>query len=612
MPTLDWLHRAQSFSTAAQVPYRLLDTVSTHGDPQQAAGNLLVQGDNLEALKALLPFYRGKVKCIFIDPPYNTQSAFEHYDDNLEHSQWLSMVLPRLQLLRDLLSEDGSIWVTIDDNEGHYLKVLMDEVFGRRNFVANVVWQKRFSPNSTAMHLSDSHDHVLVFAKAKISWNRNLLVRSEKSDSIYKNLDNDPRGTWTSSDLSARNFYSLGTYPIVTPAGRQVSGPPPGRYWSVSEQTFNDLRADNRIWWGRSGDGQPRLKRFLHDVQGGVVPQTVWLNDDVGHTQEAKKEIVVFNPTDVFTTPKPERLIQRILHIASNPGDLVLDSFLGSGTTAAVAHKMGRRWVGIEMGEHAATHCLPRLQKVIAGEQGGISAAVGWQGGGGFRFARLGAPIFDADGCIHPEVRFATLAAFIWQQETGTAFDPARATPGTPHLGTHSVFDSCQRAPSMGQAPVSLEESTPLSAPAVQTPSPSGGRLGWGPAAGANASLQPPLFPEEKKDKDAARPSPLALQEAPLPSLPSPSPPTLHPTETVLRSRTAYYLLFNGILGDKRPASGNVLTSAVLDELLQLHACTPHPDAPLVVYGEACRLGEARLALARVTFKHIPYDVKAR
>ena len=612
MPTLDWLHRAQSFSTAAQVPYRLLDTVSTHGDPQQAAGNLLVQGDNLEALKALLPFYRGKVKCIFIDPPYNTQSAFEHYDDNLEHSQWLSMVLPRLQLLRDLLSEDGSIWVTIDDNEGHYLKVLMDEVFGRRNFVANVVWQKRFSPNSTAMHLSDSHDHVLVFAKAKISWNRNLLVRSEKSDSIYKNLDNDPRGTWTSSDLSARNFYSLGTYPIVTPAGRQVSGPPPGRYWSVSEQTFNDLRADNRIWWGRSGDGQPRLKRFLHDVQGGVVPQTVWLNDDVGHTQEAKKEIVVFNPTDVFTTPKPERLIQRILHIASNPGDLVLDSFLGSGTTAAVAHKMGRRWVGIEMGEHAATHCLPRLQKVIDGEQGGISQAVNWQGGGGFRFMRLGAPIFDADGCIHPEVRFATLAAFVWQQETGTAFDPARATPGTPHLGTHSVFDSCQRAPSMGQAPVSLEESTPLSAPAVQTPSPSGGRLGWGPAAGANASLQPPLFPEEKKDKDAARPSPLALQEAPLPSLPSPSPPTLHPTETVLRSRTAYYLLFNGILGDKRPASGNVLTSAVLDELLQLHACTPHPDAPLVVYGEACRLGEARLALARVTFKHIPYDVKAR
>ena len=613
MPTLDWLHRAQSFSTAAQVPYRLLDTVSTHGDPQQAAGNLLVQGDNLEALKALLPFYRGKVKCIFIDPPYNTQSAFEHYDDNLEHSQWLSMVLPRLQLLRDLLSEDGSIWVTIDDNEGHYLKVLMDEVFGRRNFVANVVWQKRFSPNSTAMHLSDSHDHVLVFAKAKISWNRNLLVRSEKSDSIYKNLDNDPRGTWTSSDLSARNFYSLGTYPIVTPAGRQVSGPPPGRYWSVSEQTFNDLRADNRIWWGRSGDGQPRLKRFLHDVQGGVVPQTVWLNDDVGHTQEAKKEIVVFNPTDVFTTPKPERLIQRILHIASNPDDLVLDSFLGSGTTAAVAHKMGRRWVGIEMGEHAATHCLPRLQKVIDGEQGGISTAVGWQGGGGFRFARLGAPIFDADGCIHPEVRFATLAAFIWQQETGTAFDPGHGTPGTPHLGTHSVFDSCQRKPDVGQRPISPvfpEESITLSAPAAPTPSPSGGRLGWVPAAGANASLQPQLFPEEKKDKDAAPPSPLALQEAPLPSLPSP--PTLHPTETVLRSRTAYYLLFNGILGDKRPASGNVLTSAVLDELLQLHACTPYPDAPLVVYGEACRLGEARLALARVTFKHIPYDVKAR
>ena len=249
-----------------------------------------------------------------------------------------------------------------------------------------------------------------------------------------------------------------------------------------------------------------------------------------------------------FGTPKPERLLQRILHIATHSGDLVLDSFLGSGTTAAVAHKMGRRWIGIEMGEHAATHCLPRLQKVVDGEPGGISQAVGWQGGGGFRFQRLGAPIFDADGCIHPEVRFATLAAFVWQQETGTAFDPAHATPGTPHLGTNSVFDSYLRLPEERTEPISSE-----------------------------------TLPE-------ATPEP----------------------EPILRSRTAYYLLFNGILGDKRPASGNVLTSAVLDALLELHAATPHPDAPLVVYGEACRLGDARLALARVTFKHIPYDVKAR
>jgi len=265
------------------------------------------------------------------------------------------------------------------------------------------------------------------------------------------------------------------------------------------------------------------------------------------HGRSKKEANTLFGGETSFGTPKPERLIQRILHIATHPDDLVLDSFLGSGTTAAVAHKMGRRWIGIEMGDHAATHCLPRLQKVVDGEQGGISQAVGWQGGGGFRFMRLGAPIFDADGCIHPEVRFATLAAFVWQQETGTAFDATQGLPGTPFLGCNSVFDSAVPPQNLGIAPVSSEKSEP-------TP------------------VSPP----------------------------------------VLRSRTAYYLLFNGILGDKRPASGNVLTQAVLDALLVLHAATPHPEAPLVVYGEACRLGPARLAQARVTFKHIPYDVKAR
>ena len=202
MPTLDWLNRAAAFTTSAQVPYRLLEPVSTHGDAQSAAGNLLIQGDNLEALKALLPFYRGQVKCIFIDPPYNTKSAFEHYDDNLEHSQWLSMMLPRLQLLRELLSEDGSIWVTIDDNEGHYLKVLMDEVFGRGNFVASVIWRKNYSPKSTARHFSEDHDYVLIYAKNGATWLPNLMPRTEKQDRAYKNPDKDPRGAWKPGDLS--------------------------------------------------------------------------------------------------------------------------------------------------------------------------------------------------------------------------------------------------------------------------------------------------------------------------------------------------------------------------------------------------------------------------
>ena len=585
MPTLDWLNRAHAFTTAAQVPYRLLESVSTHGEPASAQGNLLIQGDNLEALKALLPFYRGQVKCIFIDPPYNTKSAFEHYDDNLEHSQWLSMMLPRLQLLRDLLSDDGSIWVTIDDNEGHYLKVLMDEVFGRGNFVANVLWQKKYAVANDHKTIAPMHDHILVYRKTP-AWQRNLLPRTEEKDRQYRY--EDARGVFRPDNYTCNktaderpNLY----YPIVQPNTGAEVWPSRTRVWSYSQEEHQRHVAEGFIYWGKDGIGKtPSFKRYRHLLKNdGVVPQTWWTHDFAGHTDGSRKEarevLGTTSLTDDFITPKPELLISRILQTATNPGDLVLDSFLGSGTTAAVAHKMGRRWIGIEMGEHAATHCLPRLQKVIAGEPGGISQAVGWQGGGGFRFMRLGAPIFDADGCIHPEVRFATLAAFVWQQETGTAFDPAHATPGTPHLGTHSVFDSYERPPEGRLEPISPEELPPTrQAPPIPSPQGELGLQAAGPAAPGVAAPPEPV--------------------------PAPAP--------VLRSRTAYYLLFNGILGDKRPASGNVLTSAVLDALLQLHARTPHPEAPLVVYGEACRLGEARLALARVTFKHIPYDVKAR
>ena len=592
MPTLDWLHRAAAFSVADQVPYRLLETVSHHGSSssEKSTDNLLIHGDNLEALKALLPFYRGRIKCIFIDPPYNTQSAFEHYDDKLEHSQWLSMMLPRLELLRDLLSEDGSIWVTIDDNEAHYLKVLMDEVFGRGNFVSSAIWEKKYSPQGNAQWLSDSHDFVLVYAKKKVGWTPNLLPRTDEMDGRYKNPDRDPRGPWKAVDATislsggqrGAQFAKTGTspnlYELTTPSGRKI-WPAKGRCWYYTPEKMQEAIADNRIWFGDSGSNVPAVKRFLSEVKQGVTAKTIWFRSEVGDNQEAKQEALALDDESVFATPKPERLLERVLTLATNPGDLVLDSFLGSGTTAAVAHKMGRRWIGIEMGEHAATHCLPRLQKVLDGEQGGISQAVNWQGGGGFRFMRLGAPIFDADGCIHPEVRFATLAAFVWQQETGTAFDPAHATPGTPHLGTHSVFDSYERLPDGRLEPISPEELPPTrQAPPIPSPQGELGLQAAGPAAPGVAAPPEPV--------------------------PAPAP--------VLRSRTAYYLLFNGILGDKRPASGNVLTSAVLDALLQLHARTPHPEAPLVVYGEACRLGEARLGLARVTFKHIPYDVKAR
>lgn len=434
MPTLSWLTREKDVKSADAVAYRLLerDYALSFGDP--ASGNMLIQGDNLEALKSLLPYYRGQVKCIYIDPPYNTRSAFEHYDDNLEHSQWLAMIWPRLVLLRELLAEDGSIWVSIDDNEGHYLKVIMDEVFGRRNFLSAMVWRKNYSPKSTARHFSEDHDYLIVYAKHADSWIPNMMPRSEKQDKAYKNPDNDPRGPWKTSDLSARNFYSKGTYSIQSPSGRIIEGPPKGRYWAKSEETFLQLVADNRIWWGKDGNAIPQEKRFLSDVRQGVVPQTFWPHEEVGHTQDAKKEVVALFPDDVFGTPKPERLIQRVLHIATNPGDLVLDSFLGSGTTAAVAHKMGRRWIGVEMGDHAVTHCAPRLKKVVEGEQGGISQAVGWQGGGGFAFYRLGEAVFDEDGAINPGVSFAPLAAHIWFAETG---QPMASHHSGPFLGSH-------------------------------------------------------------------------------------------------------------------------------------------------------------------------------
>ena len=509
MPTLNWLTRNTDIQAAARVPYRLLEEAAELSAGAPDVGNMLIQGDNLEALKALLPFYAGQVKCIYIDPPYNTRSAFEHYDDNLEHSKWLAMMWPRLELLRDLLAEDGSIWMSIDDNEAHYLKVVMDEVFGRRNFIDTVVWRKNYSPKSSARHFSSDHDYILVFARNADSFQPNLMPRTQRQNKAYKNPDNDPRGPWKTSDLSARNPYSLGKYSITTPSGRSIEGPPGGNYWRVSEETFWKMVSDNRIWWGRNGDAIPQIKRFLSEVKQGITPQTLWSYEDVGHTQEAKKEILALFGAEVFLTPKPEQLTQRILHIATNPGDLVLDSFLGSGTTAAVAHKMGRRYVGIEMGAHAVSHCVPRLKQVIDGEQGGISKSVGWQGGGGFRFYRLGPPVFDAAGQIRADVPFPVLAAHVWFSETGR---PWRSNGASPFLGLHD------------------------------------GR--------------------------------------------------------------AYALLYNGILGDRRANGGNVLTRATLSVIRQ--AMTRQDvDGPLTVYGERSRLMPATLDRECVTFKQVPYHIKA-
>ncbi|WP_396269753.1 site-specific DNA-methyltransferase [Ideonella sp.] len=510
MPFLDWVNKNQAKEATREVPYHLLKHEASFGEPSD---NLLIQGDNLLALKALVPFYAGRVKCIFIDPPYNTQSAFEHYDDKLEHSQWLSMMYPRLALLRQLLSEDGSIWVTIDDNEAHYLKVLLDEVFGRTNFVANVIWQKKYAVANDHKTIAPMHDHVLVFRKSP-AWTRNLLARDASKDVLYR--FSDGRGDWRPDNYTCSktaderpNLY----YPITHPVTGEQIFPKRTRVWAYSKEQHLDHVQNDMIYWGKDGLSKiPSIKRYKHLLrQSGIVPQSLWLHEFAGHTDQSRKETRAVLGTeslaDDFLTPKPELLLSRVWSLASDPGDLVLDSFLGSGTSAAVAHKMGRRYIGIEMGEHARTHCLPRLQKVVEGEQGGISESVGWKGGGGFRFMTLGEPAFDADGRINPSVRFATLAAFVWHVEAGV---PGRQTFDSPLLGVHEG--------------------------------------------------------------------------------------------------TAFYLLYNGILGDRKPEGGNVLTHAVLQALKEVF---PH-EGPRVVYGETCRLGPARLAAEQITFKQIPYDVKMR
>jgi len=362
--------------------------------------NQLIFGDNLLALKSLEQEYSGKIKCVFIDPPYNTGSAFEHYDDGLEHSIWLGLMRDRLEIIRNLLSDDGSLWISIDDNEAHYLKVICDEIFGRKCFISSIIWEN-FYGRSNAAAISPSHNYILVYANQGIDWkhSRNLLERDEKSSSKYTNPDNDPRGPWRLGPIFAAEERHDGLmYEITTPSGRKVK-PPKGSHWRIVETEFWEMVKEGRITFGVAGDNNPAIKLFLNEVQAGLVPRSLWPHTEVGHSQEAKREIQeLFKDQIPFGTPKPERLIKRVLEIASNKGDLVLDSFAGSGTTGAVAHKMGRRWIMVELGEHCHTHIIPRLKKVIDGEdQGGVSEATGWKGGGGFRYYSLAPSLLQKD-----------------------------------------------------------------------------------------------------------------------------------------------------------------------------------------------------------------------
>jgi adenine-specific DNA-methyltransferase len=398
MPELIFKGKEFVYNHHLAVPHRPL---VPHADKSvgdvRLDGNLIVHGDNLEALKALLPIYAGKVDCIFIDPPYNTGNEGWCYNDNvnspmlkewlnsnpigiedgLRHDKWCAMMWPRLRLLHELLGESGSIWITLDDNEIHWARAMLDGIFGEQNFVACCIWHKNYSPKPSAQYFSEDHDYLLIYAKAKNIWRLNLLERTEGMNARYNNLDNDPRGPWKPGDLSARNYYSDGIYSITCPSGRVIDRPPGGNYWRVSEKNFKTMKRDNRIWWGEDGNNVPSIKRFLSEVKDGRVPQTLWDYDEVGHTQDAKKELLaifeVENSGDVFVTPKPVALLLKVLEIATTGRSIVLDSFAGSGTTAhavLAANRKddgNRKFILVECEDYADKLSAERVRRVIKG-----------------------------------------------------------------------------------------------------------------------------------------------------------------------------------------------------------------------------------------------------
>jgi adenine-specific DNA-methyltransferase len=575
MPTLNWIGKQAVVKHHKEVPFRLLEPLPGLSLPSPAgrgAGgegayaervrgdNLIVQGDNLHALKALLPRYAGQVKCIYIDPPYNTGNEGWVYNDNVNspeirrwlgevvgregetldrHDRWLCMMYPRLVLLKQFLREDGAIFVSIDDNEVATLRLLLDEIFGARNFVTTVLWQKVYSPKNSARHLSEDHDYVVIYAANAEIWKPNLLPRTEEQNAAYKNPDRDARGVWKTSDLSARNYYSAGTYSITCPSGRIIDGPPKGMYWRVSKERFAELDRDKRIWWGKDGSAIPQIKRFLHEVKDGRVPQTLWFYNEVGHTQEAKKELLELvdfaTSDDVFITPKPTRLIQRILQIATDKDSLILDSFAGSGTTGHAVLKQNaedggnRRFILVEMDDAIARNVTAeRVRRVAQGYTNAKEQAV--EGlGGGFQFCRLSAePLFDADGQIRRDVTFAQLAEFVWFAETGTSWMPS--------------FRGGGAEPGIQSSPASLDS-----------------RL---------------------RGNDGIDSSPLL---------------------GVYEGR-AIYLLYNGILKDRSIDGGNVLTGPLYDLL-------PPFAGPKVIYAAANRMG-SRAVRDGITFKQTPYALE--
>ena len=463
MPTLNWIGKEAVVNHHHQVPFHLLKDVPDLACGEPGDGNLIVQGDNLVALKALLPYYAGQVKCIYIDPPYNTGNEGWAYNDNVNspiirewlgkvvgkegetldrHDRWLCMMYPRLALLRQFLREDGAIFISLDDNEIQALRYVMDEIFGEQNFVTTIIWEKNYAPKASAKYLSQNHDYVVLYAKHKSRWNRNLIPRSEKQDKAYKNPDNDPRGLWRPNNLAARNAYSLGIYSLACPSGRIIDGPPKGSYWRVSKEKFDRLDKDGRIWWGKEGNNVPAPKIFLSEVKQGVVPMTIWTYEDAGHTQDAKKELIEALPeaSEVFTTPKPPKLIERVVQLAAGPGDIILDSFAGSGTTGHAVLNLNkadggnRRFILVEVEPKIARDITAeRVRRVAEGYKNAKGEKVDGLGGS-FRYCELGEPLFDESGKIREAVSFADLARHVYFTETGEPLSRERVTK-SPFIG---------------------------------------------------------------------------------------------------------------------------------------------------------------------------------
>lgn len=448
MPIFDWIGKKQVINHDKEVPFRLLKRV--HSLSVGESENLIIKGDNLEALKALLPYYYNKVKCIYIDPPYNTGNENWIYNDKVNspemkkwlgrvvgsegedlsrHDKWLCMMYPRLKLLRELLSDDGVIFVSIDDDEQHHLRMLMSEIFGAENFVCSIIWQKKHTRSNDARWFSDNHDYIVLFAKNKNIWRPNLLPRSDVKNNIYSNPDNDPRGVWASGPCHAKTPNPKDIYEIATPSGRKLM-PPAGTSWRFSKKRFQELIDDNQIYFGENGNNVPRYKRFLSEVRDGLVPTTLWLRDEVDDNQEGRNELrQIFSDAEtIFQTPKPVRLIQQMLLIATDEDSIILDSFAGSGTTAHAVLEMNkedggnRKFILVEMEDEIARKVTAeRVKRVIKGYtyKNSKSEDVKVEGiGGGFQFMNLDTELFDAHGLINDNIDYADLARYIFFSET--------------------------------------------------------------------------------------------------------------------------------------------------------------------------------------------------